>query len=408
MPNLTEPELPKGDIMVVDDNPANLKLLEDMLLQQGLEVRSFPRGRLALAAVDRKPPDLILLDINMPEMNGYEVCERLKSSGPLSSIPVIFLSALTDTQDKVKAFQSGAVDYISKPFQFEEVHARVETHLRLHQLQRELKLHNERLEAAVAARTRELGEANQRLTILDRSKSDFLNLISHEFRTPLHGLLGVGELILERMSATTKNRELEELFHRSRRRLLAILDDALLLSEIDVNGEQFRSEPISLRALLHRALENTLEFAESRSVKLPLPAGDLENVAGDEDLLERAFRALLETAVKFSKAGETVGLALVGAPNSLRVIIESDGRTIPASALDRFFDVFSISESSTPGGDLGLGPAVAYRILALFGASVCVQNRDSSGIRLTIALKNAGPNNHAPQPDELHKLAILR
>src|SRR5580658_5267143 len=117
--------------MIVDDSPANLKLLEDMLLQQGHEVRSFPLGRLALASALKSPPALILLDINMPEMNGYEVCERLKAASELSDIPVIFLSALNDTQDKVKAFQSGAVDYMSKPFEFEEVHARVETHLEL-------------------------------------------------------------------------------------------------------------------------------------------------------------------------------------------------------------------------------------------------------------------------------------
>jgi DNA-binding response OmpR family regulator len=125
--------------MIVDDNPANLKLLEDMLLQEGHGVRSFPLGRLALAAAARIPPDLILLDVNMPEMNGYEVCQRLKATGELAGIPIIFLSALNETQDKVKAFRSGAVDYISKPFQFEEVHARVETHLKLHELQRALK-----------------------------------------------------------------------------------------------------------------------------------------------------------------------------------------------------------------------------------------------------------------------------
>jgi two-component system sensor histidine kinase/response regulator len=192
----------QSDIMIVDDNPANLRLLEEMLLKEGHEVRSFPLGRLAMAAAAKHPPDLILLDINMPEMNGFEVCERLKSNAELSSIPVIFLSALNETQDKVKAFRSGAVDYISKPFQFEEVQARVETHLKLHELQRALKLQNERLEEAVAVRTRELAKANERLTLLDRSKSEFLNLISHEFRTPLNGLLGVGEIILEEMANT--------------------------------------------------------------------------------------------------------------------------------------------------------------------------------------------------------------
>src|SRR5580700_10294793 len=194
--------------MIVDDNPANLRLLEDMLLEKGHEVHSFPVGRLALAEALQNPPDLILLDINMPEMNGYEVCERLKSNERLSDTPVIFLSALNEIQDKVKAFRSSGVDYISKPFQIEEVHARVETHLKLHDLQRALKLQNERLEEAVAARTRELGEAYERLTILDNSKNEFLNLISHEFRTPLNGILGVGEIILDEMDSTEENHEL--------------------------------------------------------------------------------------------------------------------------------------------------------------------------------------------------------
>ncbi len=146
----------KGNIMIVDDNPANLKLLEEMLRQQGCEVRSFPRGRLALAAAKRKPPDLILLDINMPEMNGYEVCEHLKESEELSSVPVIFLSALNEIEDKIRGFHAGGVDYICKPFQFEEVRARIETHLNLHELRQALKRQNEHLEEIVSQRTGEL------------------------------------------------------------------------------------------------------------------------------------------------------------------------------------------------------------------------------------------------------------
>jgi DNA-binding response OmpR family regulator len=387
---VTDQSPPRGNIMVVDDNPANLKLLEDMLRQQGHEVLSFPRGRLALAEAARNPPDLILLDINMPEMNGYEVCERLKSTAEGSSIPVIFLSAMTEMQDKVKAFRSGAVDYISKPFQLEEVLARVETHLKVHDLQRALKLQNEHLEETVAARTSELSEANRRLTILDQSKNEFLNLISHELRTPLNGLLGVGDLILEMISSTKENKVLQGLFERSRRRLLSIVDDALLLTEIDVNREQFRSVPVSLSEALRYAIVSTAEFAAARSVTLGPPSGDPDLVVGDERLLVRALQALLETAVKFSKSGETVALAREVVPGSVRVIVESRGRTIPVSAMPKFFDLLSIKEAITPGGDLGLGPAVAYRILALFGASVSVANRDPSGIRLAITLKNAG------------------
>jgi response regulator RpfG family c-di-GMP phosphodiesterase len=151
-----EHSLTRRDIMVVDDNPANLKLLEEMLGKEGWEVRSFPGGRLALAAAKRNPPELFLLDINMPEMNGYEVCEHLKSSGELSSVPVIFLSALDEIEDKIKGFRAGGVDYICKPFQFEEVRARVETHLNLHELRQALKHKNEHLEELVGQRTEQL------------------------------------------------------------------------------------------------------------------------------------------------------------------------------------------------------------------------------------------------------------
>jgi len=125
----------KANIMVVDDQPANLKLVEELLGREGYTVRSFPRGRLALAAVEQALPDLILLDINMPEMNGYEVCAQLKSDPRLAGIPVIFLSALDAVEDKVKGFHAGGVDYISKPFQFEEMQARVETHVKLRRAQ---------------------------------------------------------------------------------------------------------------------------------------------------------------------------------------------------------------------------------------------------------------------------------
>lgn len=138
------PSLP-ASILVVDDTPANLQVLAGMLKNRGYKVRPVPSGKLALLAAERDPPDLILLDINMPEMNGYEVCELLKSDERLSRIPVIFISALTEQLDKVKAFATGGVDYLTKPFQMEELHARIETHLKLSRLQTELEATNAQL-----------------------------------------------------------------------------------------------------------------------------------------------------------------------------------------------------------------------------------------------------------------------
>jgi len=156
-------------IMVVDDTPANLKLLQEMLLEKGYRVQTFTRAAMALRAAARTPPDLILLDITMPEMGGFEACARIKADPVLKDIAVIFISALTDTTDKVKAFAVGGVDYVTKPFQVEEVHARVATHLRLRNLQAELAQHNCDLQNQVAQKIRELSDA-QRATILVLTK----------------------------------------------------------------------------------------------------------------------------------------------------------------------------------------------------------------------------------------------
>src|SRR6185369_9530827 len=148
-----------ASILVVDDTPANLQVLAGMLKERGYKVRPVPGGKLALAAARRDPPDLILLDINMPDMNGYEVCEHLKADAGLKGIPVIFISALTEPLDKVKAFATGGVDYLTKPFQMEELHARVETHLKLRRLQLELEEANVRLARANGRMSRDLKAA---------------------------------------------------------------------------------------------------------------------------------------------------------------------------------------------------------------------------------------------------------
>ncbi|MGK7927145.1 MAG: response regulator [Spirulina sp.] len=153
---------PLGQIAVIDDTAANLHLLSNLLETVGYDVRPFPRGQLALEGIAYSLPDLVLLDIQMPEMNGYEVCEKLKTDKFTQNIPVIFISALNETFDKVKAFQVGGVDYITKPFQAEEVLARVETHLELHQMRKELRETN-------TLQAQQLVEQNFRLLQLNES-----------------------------------------------------------------------------------------------------------------------------------------------------------------------------------------------------------------------------------------------
>ncbi len=171
-------------IVIVDDSPDNLRLLVEILHEQGYKVRPAPNGERALATIHKNPPDLILLDIMMPGKNGYDVCQELKAEPKTADIPVIFLSALNDVFDKVKAFQAGGVDYITKPFQSEEVLVRVHTHLKLREQQKILKIQNERLKKKKRlieeqARQLEVMATKDHLTGLS-NRSDFLKKSAQE------------------------------------------------------------------------------------------------------------------------------------------------------------------------------------------------------------------------------------
>ncbi len=152
--------MPVADILIVDDTAANLETLGELLRGHGFRIRVAPDGQRALAAMRRSAPDLVLLDVNMPGMDGYEVCARMKAMETLAGVPVIFLSARAELEDKVKGFKAGGVDYVAKPFQSEEVMARVNAHVNLCRLQRELKRLNDELEERVRVRTAQLVELN--------------------------------------------------------------------------------------------------------------------------------------------------------------------------------------------------------------------------------------------------------
>lgn len=141
-----------GNILVIDDNPENLRLLVSLLKEEGYMVRPVPNGKLAISSAQAIPPDLILLDIKMPEMDGYELCQKFKNLNETKDIPVIFLSALNETLDKIKAFAVGGVDYITKPFHQEEVLVRVKTHLTLQKAKQEAEEKNNQLQREIAER----------------------------------------------------------------------------------------------------------------------------------------------------------------------------------------------------------------------------------------------------------------
>ena len=368
------------EILAVDDTPANLHLLMDFLEKQGFCVRPAISGRGALSAVSRRPPDLILLDAAMPEMDGFEVCTKLKEKESTREIPVIFISAHNATEDKLKAFQAGGADYITKPFQIEEVLARVNAHLEIRQLQVALKKSNESLESMVAKRTRQLEEANAKLSILDQAKSDFLTLISHELRTPLHGLFGAADLAFEKFKKDSEMSELIGIYEVSRQRIMTMLDHALLLTTIQVKGGDFANNVSQLDDILKAACEEMAGLMQVSNIHIsPLPLG-CGNVLGDWFYLKKALVSLIETVAKYSKPKTRIEIRAHVLASQVCLNIEGSGHNIPENQLKTFFDVLAIPDA--PAGDLGLAPAVAHRIIALLGGQVLVANQKAKGIQI--------------------------
>ncbi|HXP11947.1 MAG TPA: response regulator, partial [Acidobacteriaceae bacterium] len=425
-----------ASIMVVDDQPANLKLLEDMLKDRGYKVRSFPRGRLAIAAAAQNPPDLFLLDINMPEMNGYEVCASLKSHPALSSAPVIFLSALSATEDKVKAFQVGGADYITKPFQVEEVQARVLTHINLHHLQRRLRQQNDLLEEAVNHRTtelkhamkqlesihdqtlraldveteaaKELQEMNARLLAANQranemaaaadtanaAKSEFLANMSHEIRTPLNGIIGMTNLALD-TKLTAEQAEYLETVKLSADALLNVISDILDFSKIEAGKIELEEIAFSLTDCIEDALKTIRFRAKEKGLPLTCDIGAEvpSAVKGDPGRLRQVLLNLVGNAIKFTDQGE-VGVRVLAdvmeeKAANFHFIVSDSGVGIAPDKADMIFESFNQADASTTRhfGGTGLGLTISRCLVEMMDGRLWVESQLGVGSRFHFTVR---------------------
>lgn len=377
----------KPKILAVDDTPTNLHTL---IAHLGKEYRLSvtTNGEQALNILRKEDlPDLILLDIIMPDLNGFEVCQRIKQSPEFREIPIIFVSALEHVEEKVHAFSCGGVDYIIKPFQPEELTARVKMHLNVRRMQKELETQNAHLDDLVRQKTKELSKAHDRLALADHSKSEFLKLISHEFRTPTNGILGISELILDECEAYLKDDELHNLFCTARDRMISTLDDALMLTEIQVSKEAPPLSRIPLSPLLQTMASRSQDKLQAAETRLgAFPNTDIA-VYGERELLETALLSLTLTVAAFTNPGNTIEFELFNDPTSATLTITGEGQTIDEDKIDTFFDMYSATRIYSAAESLGLKPAVAEKIISLYGGRVHICNTDRTGIEIRITLK---------------------
>ncbi|MBL0211168.1 MAG: hybrid sensor histidine kinase/response regulator [Holophagaceae bacterium] len=373
--------VPLSDILIVDDSPANLDLLAGLLREHKFRVRAVPSGRMALDAARRSPPELVMMDITMPGMSGYEACAAMQQDPALADIPVIFISALDDPLDKVKAFQVGGRDYVSKPFHAEEVIARVNHQVRMVRLEKALKVQNENLQ-----------DANLKLREMNMLKANFTAMLVHDIRSPMT-VVGIA------LGAAKDDASLFTAIHPQATTAFAKIQ-TLLGEMLEVYRSESGQMPFEFTtfaampwldqlASSHRPLAVDAGLAFQVQIALDLP-----DITGDATKLERALTNLLTNAFKFTPRGGAVrleatvdhGAGVEAGLRWLRVTITDTGRGIPAEELPFVFDPFRQIRAQDSKEGVGLGLAIVQRIVAGHKGRISVNSQVGFGTTFTLKL----------------------
>ncbi|HMZ80565.1 MAG TPA: hybrid sensor histidine kinase/response regulator, partial [Acidobacteriota bacterium] len=389
--------MPQTDILVVDDNPTNLDLLSGLLQDHQFHVRAATSGRLALTVARTFKPALILLDINMPQMNGFEVCTQLKADPATCDIPVIFISALDETMDKVRAFEVGGVDYVTKPFQIEEVLARVNSQLRIARLQHELIEKNAALTQAnadLSASRQELAEANIQLREMAEIKANFTAMLVHDLKSPLSVVKATLDFLS--IDGDVVAGPYGALVHASVKtisKILAMIGELLEVFRTDSKEIHLRRESVKFTEFLKEFLENTRIAAQSENLVLETAISpNLPDMAIDVGKLERALSNLLSNAIKFTPAGGTISVEAsevmhmqsgVG-QTAVLIRISDTGEGIEPDVLPIIFDPYRQGQSGKGRLGVGLGLAIVKRIIEAHNGTISATSQLGKGTTFTI------------------------
>jgi len=367
----------QNNILIVDDVLDNLDLLSRILTRRGYTVRSVEAGISAIAIAQSGWADLILLDINMPEMDGYEVCRRLKADSQTENIPIVFLSALDEVLDKVTAFGVGGVDYITKPFQIKEVVARVKTHLQLRNLQKSL-------EIKVASRTRDLAMALQEAKAANSSKNVFFSQITHELRTPMNAVLGFVQLMQRDKQLSPEQQKYLQIINHSGEHLMALINDVLEVSKIEAGRLILEKNNFDLYRLLKNIEEMWGLKAQAQNVEFGIERGDLvpRYIQADQQKLQQVLINFLANAVKFTQVGQITLTVDYNPqkPSQIIFAVADTGLGISPTDLDLLFNPFVQTEAGRNSkSGTGLGLSICREYIELMGGQIQVVSEVNQG-----------------------------
>ncbi|CAN1212447.1 histidine kinase [Tumidithrix helvetica PCC 7403] len=392
-----EPIFLEGTVMVVDDNPTNLGVLVNLLRETGLKVLVATDGEAAIEQIQHAQPDLVLLDVMMPGIDGFEVCGLLKSKVGTQDIPIIFMTALSETIDKVKGFNMGAVDYITKPFEQEEVLVRIKTHLTIQNLRKTLQAQNLSLQQEISDRKR----AEEALKI-------FLHAVSHDLRNPVTGMTMVLNNLLDTESSEVKlPRSTLIRMSQSSERQLGLINSLLESHVNDVQGVILHRKACNLSEVLGGALHDLepLLQKEEAIVMNQLPP-DLPLVDVDGNQVCRVFQNLISNAIKhnppslqltiYAKAildktppdpaeDSTESESPVFTPH-IHCVVEDNGVGMTLEQCDHLFELYVQGKQSRRSLGLGLGLYLCRQIVTAHGGEIGVESTPKVGSKFWFTL----------------------
>lgn len=376
-------DTPKNLILIVDDVEQNVAVLSQVLRNTGYQVMAAFSGEQALKMLEKRLPDLILLDVMMPGIDGFETCRQIKANERTADIPVIFLSALSESDTKVKGLEIGGVDYISKPFHEAEVVARVGVHLKIRNLERERLLHIEQLQ------------------YMNSEKDRLVQIVSHDLRSPLSGISGLVQILSEGNEAHNPDtvKYFSKIILQSTDTLLSLVNDILDLAKLESDKVDLNSIEFDLKEALIGIIELQKFIASSKGLYLKLNTdADIIKVMADKPKLLQVMNNLISNSVKFTKTGGVqinVWSKYSGDDNNGNITIEvkDTGIGIPDELLPHLFEKFGKHQRRGTNDEkgTGLGMPIVKRFIELHGGEIDVISKINEGTTVTLSLPIAIP-----------------
>lgn len=361
----------KTNILIVDDQPANLHLLREILAKEGYQVRPAKEGAHALKAAKAQIPDLILLDIEMPEMNGFEVCQELKKDPGLTEIPVIFVSAKYDIEDKTYAFSLGAVDYITKPFQPKEVLARVKTHLSIKTLREKLKKQNLELTKEVQERKK----AEKTLEERNAEQKQMLHILCHDLANPFVNIISILNLCEEDPAFFENVKDNLKISTQNGLDLIALVRELRAIEEgkikIDLKSH-------SLYELITESLNILSKKIEDKKIKIQVSANKSITVMVERvSFVNSVLNNLITNAVKFSDVGSSIQIQAEEKKDNILLKVIDQGIGIPEELLKNIFDMTKTTNRKGTEGETGtgFGMPLIKKFIEIYGGEIEIDSQ---------------------------------